>query len=205
MTSLSDTQSCTLGLVIEPSLWPCSILFAAAILQASQLGGKRLALSLIYARSENYCIGRAGELPWSLPDELAHFLRTVAGKALIMGRKTYQDPHAYHSSHLNVVISRHPQFAVREGFMLASSLPEAIEHAGGSEEDVFLIGGSSLFVEAIPLANQVYETVVHAEVEGDTYIEPLDFSGWDSAVMEQHPVDENHAYPYTVFRHRRRL
>lgn len=164
-----------------------------------------MALSLIFARAENRCIGSNGALPWSLPDELAHFIRTVSGKALIMGRKTYQDPHAYHSDRLKLVISRNPGLRVNAGFERVSSLGEAQQRVESRAQEAYVIGGAGLIAEALPLATRVYETVVHANIEGDTYLDAFDFSGWESTVLQQHAVDEAHAHAYTVYRHLRQL
>jgi dihydrofolate reductase len=163
-----------------------------------------LALSLIYARSENYCIGRNGDLPWELPDEFAHFTRTTTGGAVIMGRKTYQDHNSYLSGRLNIVVTRNPGLKLAANVMRASSLEAAIALAEQGDGEIFVIGGRDLLREALPLARTVYETVVHAEIAGDTFVDQFDFSGWHTEVLQQHSADAAHAYGFTIYRHDRR-
>jgi len=162
-------------------------------------------VSLIYARSENYCIGDRGELPWSLPDEYAHFLRTTAGAAVIMGRKTYEDHNSYLSGRVNIVVTRNPLMTLATHVLRASGLTRRSGLAERDSDSAFVIGGSSLLAEALPLATTVFETVVHAQLRGDTFVEPFDFSNWHSQQVAVHPADMAHAYGYTVYRHTRRL
>ena len=158
-------------------------------------------VSLIYARSENYCIGREGDLPWELPDEFAHFTRTTTGGAVIMGRKTYQDHNSYLSGRVNIVVTRNRELTLAPKVLRASSLSEAIALAEQGGSEIFVIGGSSLLSEAFPMATTVYETVVHARIEGDTFVAPFDFKAWCSEVLEEHPADATHDYGFSVYRH----
>ncbi len=160
-------------------------------------------LSLIYARSENHCIGLDGELPWDLPDEFAHFTRTTTGGVVIMGRKTYQDHNSYLSGRVNIVVSRNAGLPLAAGVLRAGSLATAIAMAGEGAGEIFVIGGSGLFAEAFPLATTAYETVVHAVIEGDTFMPSFDFSDWHTERLAEHPADGKHAYGFTIFRHTR--
>ena len=71
-----------------------------------------LALSIIYARSENHCIGHQGRLPWNLPDEFASFNNITDGKAVIMGRRSYEDHHSVLPNRLNIVVSRQVDYVL---------------------------------------------------------------------------------------------
>lgn len=164
-----------------------------------------MSVSLIYARSENYCIGYEGDLPWELPEEFAHFTRTTAGAVVIMGRKTYQDHNSYLSGRLNIVITRSQDLPLAPKVLRASSLSEAIALTVVASEEIFVIGGSALFREALPMATTVYETVVHANINGDTYIDPFDFKCWDTKVLAKHAADAAHAYEFSIYRHIRNL
>lgn len=162
-------------------------------------------LSLIYARSENYCIGREGDLPWSLPDEYAHFTRTTTGGAVIMGRKTYQDHNSYLSGRLNIVVTRDKALPLAPNVLRAGSLAEALAFAEPEGGETFVIGGSELLREAFPMAGRVYETVVHATIEGDTFVDPFDFSSWRTDVLEEHLADAVHIHGFSIYRHVRDL
>ena len=160
-------------------------------------------LALIYARSENYCIGRDGALPWKLPDEFAHFSATTDGAAVIMGRRTYEDHYCELPGRLNIVISRQPDFSLVAGVALVSSLPDAIALGKQQRHQVFVIGGTDVLRDALPLADTVYETVVHAQIQGDTFVDAFDFEGWSSELIEEHPADTHHLSSFSVFKHRR--
>ncbi|NBC10803.1 MAG: hypothetical protein GVY24_03590, partial [Planctomycetes bacterium] len=84
-------------------------------------------LSLIYARSENHCIGKAGRIPWRLPDDFKHFKRTTMGKPIIMGRRTYEDHESALPGRLNVVITRQPDYRAAEGVVVVDSLDAALD------------------------------------------------------------------------------
>jgi dihydrofolate reductase len=156
-------------------------------------------LSLIYARSEDYCIGKAGQIPWWLPDEFAHFKRTTLGKPIIMGRKTYEDHNSALPGRLNIVISRNREYAAAEKVQVVSSLAEAMALGLEKSDEVFVVGGSGLFETSFPKAARVYETIVHTQIpEGDTFVPAFDFSGWTHQLLEQHPKDERHAHAFSI-------
>ncbi|MEM9020520.1 MAG: dihydrofolate reductase [Planctomycetota bacterium] len=161
-------------------------------------------LSLIYARSENHCIGKAGRIPWRLPDDFAHFKRTTMGRPIIMGRKTYEDHESALPGRLNLVVTRNPAYRPAQGVGVCGSLEDALTLARRESDEVFVIGGVRLFERAMPIADRVYETVVHTEVDGDTFLPAFDFTGWESILLENHPADGRHAYAFTVWRHDRR-
>lgn len=160
-----------------------------------------MSLSIIYARSQNYCIGRNGDLPWDLPDEFAHFTRTTTGGAVIMGRKTYQDHNSYLSGRVNIVVSRNRNLTLAPNVLGASSLGEAIAIAERGGQEIFVIGGSGLLSEAFSRTTTAYETVVRADIEGDTFVSPFDFSSWRTEKLEEHPVDDRHAHGFAIYRH----
>ena len=156
-------------------------------------------LSLIYARSLDYCIGKAGQVPWHLPDEFAHFKRTTRGHVVIMGRRTYEDHNTLLPDRINIVVTRAPAYRAAEGILLAHSFEEALERANVEGREIFVVGGVQLFVRSFPLARRVYETVVHTTLpDGDTFVPPFDFSGFRQDVLERHPVDARHAFAFEV-------
>ncbi|MEH6586180.1 MAG: dihydrofolate reductase [Halioglobus sp.] len=160
-------------------------------------------LALIYARSDNYCIGCDGALPWELPDEFKHFTATTMGSAVIMGRKTYEDHCCELPGRMNIVITRNKGFPLAPNVAPASSLQDAIGLAEQKHHKSFVIGGAKLLREALPLADTVYESVIHAKIPGDTYVDAFDFRRWSSELIEEHPTDNRHLFAFSVFRHRR--
>ena len=158
-------------------------------------------VSLVLAMAENRVIGKGGTLPWHLPADLQHFKRITVDHTVIMGRKTFDEIKHPLANRRNVVISRDPGFHPR-GVTVVPSLEEALA-LGATEQEVFVIGGGEIFRLALPRADRLYLTVVHAEVEGDTFFPPFDQTGWALEEEEHHPADDKHAYPFSFRRYRR--
>lgn len=157
-------------------------------------------ISLIVAASQNDVIGRKGDLPWRLPADLAQFKRLTMGHPIIMGRKTYESIGRPLPGRKNVVVSRDKNYP-SEGIELAGSLSEAITIAGNDNE-VFIIGGESLFQEGLAIANNVYLTRVLAKVDGDKYFH-FDPKGWKLVSSEKHAADEKNQYDFEFQKWRR--
>lgn len=158
---------------------------------------KRQRLSLIWAASENRVIGRNGELPWELPDELAYFHRTTAGKPVIMGRRTFQSRNRPLPGRLNIVLSRSGLEA--EGVVVVENLESALAHAAkDAADECFVIGGAGPYAEALPRADRLYATVVRAELAGDTFLPAFDLAKWRLIENRHHSIDSRHPYAYDI-------
>jgi dihydrofolate reductase len=160
-------------------------------------------LALIYARSENRCIGKDGGLPWRLPDDMAFFERTTLGNPVIMGRRTYEERRSPLPGRLNIVVSRKEGYEVAEGVLLADSVDTAISHAQAHSRIAFIIGGVQLYADAFPRSNLVFETLVHADVTGDAFLPEFDYGDWQTDRLFVHEVDARHPYAFSVLRHSR--
>lgn len=154
-------------------------------------------LCIIAAMSENHVIGSNNSLPWHLPDEWAHFRRVTAGKAFIMGRKSFEAPDALHSERRNVVITSHPPADAAPDTSYAKDIQEAIALLS-RETDVFVLGGASIFKQMLPLAERMYLTIVHAQVEGDAFFPEFDPGEWQLVSSEFHDSDDDHAYSFSM-------
>ncbi len=135
-------------------------------------------LAIIAAVARNGVIGRDGDLPWHLPEDLRHFKRTTSGHAVIMGRKTHESIGFPLPKRLNIVVTRQPDFEA-VGCSVVHSMEEALALAWESDEQPFVIGGAGLYAAALPLATRLVLTEVHDEVEGDTFFPPVDFDDFD--------------------------
>jgi len=154
-----------------------------------------MTISLIVAVAENGVIGKTGTmLPWRLPADLKRFKEVTTGHPIIMGRKTYETVGRPLPGRQNIIITRNPDYKA-EGCEVVSSLPEALEAAKNSEE-VFVIGGGQLFEQALPLANKLYLTLVHASPEGDVFFS-YDPADWQEISKESHEADEKNQYSYS--------
>jgi dihydrofolate reductase len=158
-------------------------------------------VSLVAAMAENRVIGRGGKLPWHLPKDLQHFKRITLDHTVIMGRKTFEEIKRPLSNRRNVVISRNPAFRPA-GASVVPDLDEALA-LGATEREVFVIGGGEIYRLALPRADRLYLTVVHAQVEGDTYFPAFDADAWVLDEEERHEADEKHQFAFTFRRYSR--
>jgi dihydrofolate reductase len=159
-------------------------------------------IALIVAASENNAIGHNNQLPWHLPGDLQYFKAMTIGKPVIMGRKTFESIGKPLPGRDNIVISRQKDYSA-EGIKLVSSLDEAIilgesiNLINGAEE-VMVIGGAQIYAEALDLADRVYLTRVHGQVEGDAYFPALDATSWRETgredILAKEPNPFNFSY-----------
>ncbi|ASC65575.1 dihydrofolate reductase [Achromobacter denitrificans] len=154
-------------------------------------------LTLIVAYSTNRAIGRDNALPWKLPGDLAHFKRSTLGSPIIMGRKTWDSLGRPLPGRSNIVISRNPAFSA-EGAILVPSLEAAIG-ACGDVADAYVIGGAQIYAQALPLAQRVLATEVHAEVEGDAFFPLLPAFQWKETARAPQPAENGYDYDFVTY------
>lgn len=157
-----------------------------------------MTLSLIVAVAENGVIGRDNALPWHIPEDLRYFKQVTSGKTVIMGRKTFQSIGRPLPNRTNIVITRDPAFQA-EGVILAGSLDDALSKTGGGE--AMVIGGSSLFLEALPRAERFYLTEIHRAYEGDVRFPDWDRSPWQE--VERRDVAGDPPISFVTYERRR--
>jgi dihydrofolate reductase len=156
-------------------------------------------LSIIAAVSENNVIGRDGGLPWRLSADLARFKRLTMGHAIIMGRRTWESIGRPLPGRTSIVISRQSNWRT-EGASVAGSLDAALEVARQSDVDqseVFVIGGAAVYALALPRAERLYLTRVHADVEGDVEFPAVDWNAWQLCEESHHAADERNDFAHT--------
>ncbi len=140
-------------------------------------------LSLIVARARGGVIGANGDLPWRLSDDLKAFKKTTFGSPLLMGRKTWESlPIKPLPGRENIVLTKDWQYdavgaRVYSNFAPAMNAAKAIA-AKGKFEEVFVIGGETLYRKALPLADRLYITEVDADVDGDAFFPVIAESNW---------------------------
>lgn len=154
-------------------------------------------LTLIVAYADNRVIGRDNDLPWKLPGDLSHFKKSTLGHPIIMGRKTWESLGRPLPGRTNVVISRNSSYPA-DGAVVVSSLQEAVA-ACGAVEQAFVIGGAQIYAQALPLAQTVMATEVHAQVEGDAFFPALPSSDWRETAREMQPPENGYAYDFVTY------
>lgn len=122
-------------------------------------------LAMIVASAANGVIGLGGRLPWNYPEDRAHFARTTAGHAVIMGRRTWEERGQPLPGRHNIVLSRTAQ--TPSGVWRVSSLDEALAVARSLDPEPFIIGGARLFEEAWPRVTHAFVTEIPESPEGD--------------------------------------
>ncbi len=150
--------------------------------------------SIIVAASENNVIGKDNRLPWHLPADLKYFKNITWALPIIMGRRTFESIGKSLPGRHNIVITRNKDYKAK-GATIVSNLNEAIKAAETNDvKEMFIIGGAELFNTMIDLAQRIYLTRVHANIDGDVYFPPLNKDEW-KLVSEKHmDADEKNEY-----------
>ncbi len=153
-------------------------------------------VSLIWAMADNRVIGIENRLPWKLPADMQWFRRQTLGKPIVTGRLTFESFGAKPlPGRRNLIVSRNPGYRA-EGAEVFESLAAALA-ATAEDEEVMVIGGASLYTQALPRADRLYMTLVHTKVEGDARFPAFDMAQWQEIEHTDCDADEKNPYPYS--------
>ena len=152
-------------------------------------------VSLIVAMSENGVIGRDGDMPWHLSDDLRRFKRITMGHHLVMGRKTFDSIGRLLPGRTTIIMTRNSDYQVA-GALIAADLSAALALAAGDDE-VFIVGGGEIYRTALPAVQRIYLTRVHTTVDGDTTFPQVNWDDWQLVSSESHTCDDRNDYDYT--------
>lgn len=143
-------------------------------------------VNIIVAMSPNHAIGSNGLLPWHLPEDLVRFKQITFGHTIIMGRRTFESlPNGALPGRRNIVIS-HNAYTF-ENCEIFPSLENALRSCEG-EGDVFIIGGESIYRQALPLAKKLYITLVDENPKfADTFFPEFEIKDWMETKKEKRP------------------
>src|SRR4030042_2466364 len=157
---------------------------------------KDINISIIVAVSDDWVIGKKKSLPWYLPAYLRHFREITMGHHIIMGQTTHESIGKPLPGRTNIVLSFDPKNKSKVS-LIAHSLDEAINYAKSANDDeVFIIGGASVYRQAVGLSDKIYLTRIHHNFKGDVFFPNIDFSEWEQISCEKHTGDEKNPYPY---------
>jgi len=152
-------------------------------------------ISLIVAMDEKRGIGKNNQLPWRLSDDLKRFKALTMGHHIIMGRKTYESIARLLPGRTMVIVTRNPEYDV-VGALVTNSLPMALEIAEKSNEsEVFIVGGAEIFAETLPLADRIYLTLVHSNVDADVFFPEFDHDDWIGKETSFVDANDKNEYP----------
>ncbi|PQO33094.1 dihydrofolate reductase [Blastopirellula marina] len=151
-------------------------------------------ISLIVAASQDWVIGRDGDMPWRLSSDLKRFKSLTMGHPMIMGRKTYESIGRLLPGRTTIILTRDPNYVV-EGAEIAHTVGEAIAACEAADE-AFVVGGAEIYTALLPWATRLYLTKVHALIpDGDTHFPLVNFNEWELESSEEIPADEKNLYP----------
>ena len=161
-------------------------------------------LNIICALAANRAIGFRGGLLYYLPADLRHFKQLTTGHTIVMGRKTFESlPKGALPNRRNIVITRQAGYA-GQGVEVFHSFEEAME-ACANDGEVYIIGGESVYAAALPHADRLCLTHIHATPpEADTFFPPYDVAEWKVELEEHFEPDEKNRQPYSFITYRRK-
>jgi dihydrofolate reductase len=160
-------------------------------------------ISIIAAISEDCGIGKNNDLLWNIPEDLKRFKKLTLGKTVIMGRKTWESlPRRPLPGRKNVVITDVPDENIGNA-VTAYSIGDALSKCS-DDEDIFIIGGGSIYRQFMPLAGRLYITLVHRSVPADIYFPEIDMNTWKIIEKDDSGSNKNDAIPYTYIIYERK-
>ena len=152
-------------------------------------------ISIIVAVAQNFAIGRNNDLLFHLPEDLKRFKSITSGRHVIMGKRTFFSlPKGALPHRRNIVITDVPGETF-PGCESVGSVEEAVA-AVAREPEAFIIGGGMIYRQFYPLAGKLYLTLVHKDLEGDTFFPTIDFSEWKEHLREDR-YDEKNGFDYS--------
>lgn len=152
-------------------------------------------ITLIAAMAKNRAIGIDGRMPWHIPAELQHFKQVTMGKAILMGRKTWESIGRPLPGRQNIVISRNPAY-IADGADTSTSLDSAL--ALSKSEEVMVIGGGQLYALALPLAQRMVLTLIELEPDADTWFPEWDNNHWQQSDERVFAADKDNKLAYRI-------
>ncbi|MFA6797485.1 MAG: dihydrofolate reductase [Candidatus Paceibacterota bacterium] len=157
-------------------------------------------ISIIVATSKNGVIGKNGEIPWYLPDDLKHFAKITREHTVVMGRKTYESIVKRLGSPLpdreNIIVTTQEDYKA-PGCTVVKSIDDVIKKFSTNSEEIFVIGGGEIYKQFLQFANKLYITEVKIDCIGDISFPQYNKNEWKETTSAHHYRDEKHLYEFT--------
>ena len=159
-------------------------------------------ISIIAAVTENNVIGNNGDLPFKQKDDLLRFKFLTTNNVVIMGRKTFESIGKPLPNRVNIVISHNKEtrrVLKQKGVIAFDRLTTAIKYAKKNFTcNCYIIGGGQIYMQALPLADRLYITKVHATLQGDVTFPKIDTKVWQAAFSTfKHKADDDNEHDFT--------
>lgn len=152
-------------------------------------------IALIVATDQQGLIGKDNNLPWHLSADLQYFKKVTMGKPLIMGRNTHESIGRALPGRQNIIVTKNRSYKA-EGCTVVHSTEAALSLVKDAQE-AMVMGGASLYTQLLPQADKLYLTLVHADLEGDTWFPQWYSEQWQQISREDYPADDKNEYPYS--------
>lgn len=157
-----------------------------------------MTISIIAAVAANRVIGKEGDLPWHIPEDLKYFKRITMGKPVIMGRKTWETLDEPLPGRKNIVVTRQNDYKAK-GAEVVHNLDDAIQAAAGTQE-VMILGGAGIYEAALPRTDRMYLTHIHEAFEGDTYFPEFNRNNWEAVNRTESETEDGElTYSFVVY------
>lgn len=157
-------------------------------------------ISQIVAVSENGVIGKDGKLPWKLSADLKRFKYYTTGKAIIMGRKTFESIGHILPDRINIILSRQEDYQPDKTIVF-KNISDALNFVANNDiEEVFIIGGADIYEQTIDITDRIYLTKVHTEIEdGNAFYPDIEMDEWDIIDKEYLEKDPSNQFDTTFY------
>ena len=154
-------------------------------------------ISLIVAMATNRVIGLDNKMPWHLSADLKKIKAITMGAPILMGRKTYESIGRPLPGRNNIIISRNLDYQ-QAGCLVFNDINTAIETSSKDADEIFIIGGAELYKAILPLANNLYLTLINQDFNGDTFFPEIDFNAWTEVSREDisNDISVNFSYSF---------
>lgn len=153
-------------------------------------------ISMIVAVDEVRAIGKDNRLLWRIPEDLKRFKELTAGHAVIMGKNTYHSIGRPLPNRVNIVMTLNTDLEL-PGCLMTHSIEEALATACANEkEEVFVIGGASIYRQFLPFIERLYLTLVQGKHEADTFFP--DYSEFKKVISQEEGSNEEYRYTYFI-------
>jgi len=151
-------------------------------------------LSLIVAHGKDNVIGYQKDMPWHLPKDLAFFKKTTMGKPIMMGRNTFESIGRPLPGRENIVLTRNKEYK-QDGVTVVHSIEDVL-HYRAKDEELMIIGGATLYEQALPFVDKMYITYIDESFEGDTFFPEINEDEWKLVSEEKGIKDHQNPYDY---------
>lgn len=160
-------------------------------------------ISIIVAVSDDWGIGKDNELLWHISEDMKRFKRLTSGNAVIMGKKTWESlPKKPLPNRKNIVLTDNPDETI-DNAITAYSIEDSLSKCTAGEE-IFIIGGGSIYRQFMPIADRLFITHVHRKAPADIYFPEIDLNVWEITEKEEYKANEINDIPYTYTIYERR-